>query len=499
MASFSSFIRHNYSPSKKTLADILSGPLTRASLLLYSLSIATAVALYVLILSINAYFLVDAPTRGGSIIVGVIGAPHTINPLLAGTETDAMISSLVFSGLLTSSAVDTTLVPDLAERFTVSPDGKTYTFTLRNDLSFHDNNSLTSADVAFTYEKLKSPVLNPATYSYWNAITITTPDERVISFTLPNPDDSFLSLCTLGILPKHLWEHTEVESFAQAPQNSAPVGSGSFAFRRLRSTNSIPTDVVLVRNNHSVITRPIIDELHIAIYANQQSLLSALEQGDIDITTTLAPQIVTHATLPKKYQVTTIATLHDIALYRLNSESTIGPIASILDNMLDKHAMIETIENGYGTVSQESVHTTPEETLALLTKNGFTYTNTVLTKGGTAVSISLAVQNDETLLRIAHLVAKQFADIGIAVSVKAFDQGMFQDILTSGSYSIVLGENGSIPSTYRKDISLYTPTIPVITTSSVGNITNGFILNHPSVWVAQYERMWPFIARRIPH
>ena len=107
-----------------------------------------------LLWQVNKSFLVEVPDYGGSFTEGVIGSPRFVNPLLAISDSDRDLSSLIYSGLMKVD-IHGTLVPDLAQSYTISDDGLTYTFVLKKQAQFHDGFSLTADDVLFTIEKAK--------------------------------------------------------------------------------------------------------------------------------------------------------------------------------------------------------------------------------------------------------------------------------------------------------------------------------------------------------
>src|SRR5205085_6933404 len=77
----------------------------------------------VMLWKVNSYFMVAVPQSGGEVSEGVIGLPRFINPVLAVTDGDKDLSSLIYSGLMRYTK-DGELVPDLAESYSLSPDGK---------------------------------------------------------------------------------------------------------------------------------------------------------------------------------------------------------------------------------------------------------------------------------------------------------------------------------------------------------------------------------------
>ena len=94
--------------------------------------------------------------RRARTVEGVLGRPVSVGPLTARTQADRDLVALVFSGLVRNGP-DGTLVPDLAERWTVDATGKTWTFTLRADARWHDGEPVTADDVVFTIETLQDP------------------------------------------------------------------------------------------------------------------------------------------------------------------------------------------------------------------------------------------------------------------------------------------------------------------------------------------------------
>ncbi|MBA3240589.1 MAG: ABC transporter substrate-binding protein, partial [Acidobacteria bacterium] len=95
----------------------------------------------------------DAPRYDGSVVVAVSSDPGGLNPAVTTQGGVHLICGSIFSGLV---AHDFNLnpAPDLAERWEVSPDGRTYTFHLAPGAEFHDGVPLTSEDVRFTFEQL---------------------------------------------------------------------------------------------------------------------------------------------------------------------------------------------------------------------------------------------------------------------------------------------------------------------------------------------------------
>jgi len=166
---------------------------------------------------------VDRPYREG-----VLGHPESISPLTARTQADRDLVALIFAGLVRNGPKGT-LVPDLAARWTVSDEGKTWTFELRDDAYWHDGTPVTAADVAFTIHTLQDPEYTGPRSTSWAGVTVQATGERTVRFTLDIPIGGFLQAATQPIAPAHLLADVPVGSLPDHAFSQHPVGSGRFA------------------------------------------------------------------------------------------------------------------------------------------------------------------------------------------------------------------------------------------------------------------------------
>lgn len=172
-----------------------------------------------------------ASARYGTYVEAMVGAPRFVNPLLASSDTDVDLARLVYSGL-TRVAADGSLAPDLASGWEISPDGRTYTFTLKSALKWQDGEALTSDDLLFTLELLRRPDFpgDPTLAAPWKNVEVGAPGKQLVTFRLPAPDASFLQFTTLGILPRHAWGAIKSSDLITSPLNQTPIGSGAWRY-----------------------------------------------------------------------------------------------------------------------------------------------------------------------------------------------------------------------------------------------------------------------------
>ncbi len=178
-------------------------------------------------------------------VEGVVGAPQSVSPLTATTQADRDLVALVFSGLVRNGPGGT-LVPDLAERWSVDGAGKTWTVDLREDATWHDGTPVTPDDVVFTIETLQDPAYTGPSGTSWSEVNVVATGARQVRFTLTTPLGGFLQALTQPIAPAHLLGDVPVASLGGDPFGERPVGSGPFALTDLTATSAslVPADLV---------------------------------------------------------------------------------------------------------------------------------------------------------------------------------------------------------------------------------------------------------------
>jgi peptide/nickel transport system substrate-binding protein len=227
-------------------------------------------------------FTETVPGKGGEIVEGVIGSPRFINPILAISDADRDISSLVFSGLVRTS-LDGKFLPDLAEKYEISDDGLTYTFHLRKNIKFHDGTNITADDFLFTVSKMKDPEIKSPKRAEWEGVDVEKTDDSTIVMKLKRPFSSLLENSTVGIIPKHIWKDFNAEEFTFSGENISPVGSGPYQVDQIEKTkNGIPTKYYLVSFKKYLPASAYVKKMTIRLYPGEKELITGFENGEID-------------------------------------------------------------------------------------------------------------------------------------------------------------------------------------------------------------------------
>lgn len=396
---------------------------------------------------LNTQFLVEIPQFGGELREGVVGSPRFVNPVLALSETDQDLTSLLYSGLMRVSS-DGSLIPDLAESYEVSEDGLTYKFKIRNDATFHDGVAVSSDDIIYTINMIMDPVVKSPLRGNWEGVTLEKNSNTEITFYLPEPYSPFIYNTTLGILPKHIWQDVTPEEFAFNVHNTEPIGSGPYEIDSIRRNDSgIITLYNLQSFSDFALGRPYIKDLSITIFKNNEELLEAINNNKVQSAHTIHPSDakkleegginILSIPLPRMFGV----------FYNQNNAPVLSlkSLRRALDVSIDREAIVNEILNGYGSpangvlpnslvpsetqvsANADSETQTPlEEAKSILTNAGWELDENgnlfVETKDDTFyASFSIATNNVPELVAVGEKLVETWTKLGINVNLKVFE------------------------------------------------------------------------------
>ncbi len=407
---------------------------------------------------------------GGSYTEGALGTPQYINPLYAtGSDVDSDLTRLIFSGLMRYDEHHA-LVPDLAESYAVSDDQKTYTFTLRNNAYWHDNEPVTSADVLFTISAIQNPEYHSPLSVSFAGSSVETPDNRTVVFTLEEPFAPFLAALTVGILPAHLWEEISPQSAPLAQFNIKPVGSGPFMFSKLAKDNKGSLRSYTVERNPSFYRGTVyLNDITLKFYSSLQELTDAVRNKNVEGASVLAAgdaQSLSHDGVialgaPQLSQFTA-AFFNQKQSAALADDNVRQALVLATDRTLVAQASAGAYATpivspllpdmpGYSATAIPNGDT--EGAKGLLESKGWTIADgaTVRAKSGTTLDLTITTLDSPDLIAAATELQREWNAIGANVSIEPIDQTTLQnDVLKNHTFDILLaGERyGAYPDLY---------------------------------------------------
>lgn len=220
------------------------------------------------------------PVKGGKLSSIANPEPPNLNPGLNQLASTQLVAGKIFQSLLDYD-FDFKPRPRLAESWTISEDGLTYTFKLRTDVKWHDGKPFTSKDVIFSAKEMLPKSHPRARVAFARCQSIEAPDDHTVVFTLNAAFPPFILVfdnTTSPIIPAHVYEGTD---FSTNPANAAPIGTGPFKFKEWARGQYIH----LVRNDdYYKPGLPYLDEIFFSIIPDGATRALALETGQIDMT-----------------------------------------------------------------------------------------------------------------------------------------------------------------------------------------------------------------------
>ncbi|MDE2038186.1 MAG: hypothetical protein KGI69_03140 [Patescibacteria group bacterium] len=413
--------------------------------------------------AVNDHFMKEVPAAGGALHEGLVGLPHTINPVLAVTDADRDLSALVYAGL--TRYEDGKIEPGLASSWKASSDGLTYTFDLAPGLSFQDGTPLTAADVVFTVGKIQDPALKSPLAADWANVTATATSPTEVEFILKQPYGSFPANATVGILPKHIWDKVSDDQFVYSQYNIDPIGAGPYKVTSLsRDQGGIPTGCRLDAWNGYAGAKPYIKSIFFAFFPDQDHALAALDNGSIDslpsVPADAAAKLASNAGEPYRIIAAPLSRVFGVFFNQSNNPVLADDsVRQALSMAVDRQAIVSSSLYGYGVpldgplppgISAVGPVSQPDiaGAQALLEKDGWRPgPDGVMAKasksGGKAVSQTLSftlyTADAPDLKQTAQSLSDGWAKIGASVSIKVFDPSdLYQTVIRTRSYDALL-------------------------------------------------------------
>ncbi|GAB1469819.1 peptide ABC transporter substrate-binding protein [Chloroflexota bacterium] len=426
----------------------------------------TLVIVALLLLSQQPVSVITLPAAapGGIYTEALIGSMGRLNPMLDwNNSADRDVNRLLFSGLVKFDSRGLPQ-PDLVDSWGVSADGKVYNFSLRPNAIWHDGVPVTSDDVLYTIEVIKSPgsLFPQDIKDLWMQIQIKRLDDKTFQFTLPEPFSPFLDYVTFGVLPKHLLEAIPVDQLSSAEFNLKPVGSGPYKFDSLLTSNGQITGVVLSANPDFYLGAPFIEQVVFRYFPSAAAALDAYRQGEVLGISQLTQDVLESALAEPGLSVYT-SRLPQMGLIFLNlNNPSVGflqdaKVRRALMLGVNRTVIVSHILKGQAIIADspilpgswayyneiEKFPYDPEAAIQILNKEGYIFTagSSVRSKDGQPLSFTLVHPNDEIHTQIAQAIQSDWALIGVELKLQpvAYDS-LVNDYLSTRSYEAALGD-----------------------------------------------------------
>ncbi len=342
---------------------------------------------------------------------------------------------LVFDSLLEKD--ETGLIPWLAESYSISDDGKTYTFNLLDNVYWHDGEKLSANDVKFTIEYYKehTPVYNQLMMNgEFIVSSVNVIDEYTVQITTKDAGVSYLEhLGYFTIIPEHIWK--DVEDPRSYDGENKCVGSGPFI---VDSYNPTEGTYRLVANDNFWGYKPAIDAIE---WIPVSDTTLAFNNGEIDLTT-VSPDLVSRYENDDEFTITKQPALH---CYRLmmnqNSREEFKDVnlRKAIAYAIDVENLVQKINRGVAFVSSQgyipnnSIYYNDE-----VTKYPYDKEKALELLDGKEYSFTLLTDNSPASTKLCELIKLQLEEVNIHVKLQAIDSVTRDNNIVTGNYEMVV-------------------------------------------------------------
>lgn len=372
----------------------------------------------------------------GVLTIGRREDSTTFDPIKTAQNVDNWVFSNVFDVLIRVDKTGTKLEPGLAESWTISDDGLTYTFKIR-DAKFSDGSPITAEDAAFSLLRIRDNEGSLWSDSYKVVDTAEAADDRTLFVKLKTPSAPFLSALALpnvSILSKKAVEAGE-DAFGELPTAS----SGAFIVKEWRRGDR----VILEKNpNFWQADRVSLDGVEWISVPDDNTRMLNVQAGELDAAIFVPFSRVEELKKDPNLTVHLDTSTREDHLLINHEHGALAKkeVREALDLAIDKKAVVDAVTFGFGEVANSYIPKgalyhfadnmqrpyDPDKAKALLEQ-----------AGASGLTLSYLVNaGNEVDEQIAVLLQQQLLKAGITVNLQKMDPSQTWDMLVAGDYDL---------------------------------------------------------------
>lgn len=366
------------------------------------------------------------PTQGGEYTEGVVGQPEYVNPVMAQSETDLGLVKMIYSN-----------VDDIADKIDVSPDGRTWTIHLKDNLTWQDGQKLTSDDVIFTVQSIQDPSAQSPLYQSWQGVAVNRVSELEFTFSLANPYAFFAdNLKNLYIVPKHLFADVPPGNWNLSEYNLQPIGSGPYQFVSYdKEASGFISAYHLTAWNGTPSQHTLIQNFNFAFFGNTTDLIKSFNSGAVDGFGNISSNNLT--AIDRPYDLFSWRTPEYYGVFFNQSKNLAlqDPVVrQALSNAVDRGALTaQALGNqgkpDYGPIPPDApyaisfpTNTSLDDASTTLTQDGWditssTFRSKVIQKVSVPLVVNLTVPNIDFLIKTADALQTAWQSIGVQTTI----------------------------------------------------------------------------------
>ena len=365
----------------------------------------------------------EAPEEGGGVLVAAQGAePDRLDPHLTSAYASFQVLENVYDTLV-QPGDDLTMEPALATSWEVSDDGLSWTFELREGVTFHNGRELVAADVKYSYDRIMDPDTGAANaFRFASIESVEAPDDGTVVINLSRPTPNLLvnigGFKGMAIVAQETVEDGSIDT--------TPVGTGPFRF----VSSSLDEGIVLERNDaywRADEGLPILDGIRFVPIPDQTVKLTNLRTGEVDWVDGVPPQELASLASDDAVVLERVpgGDYHYFALNQAREPFDDVRVRQAIATAIDRAAIAEAAQFGAATPNQSAIPAGNvwASDIAPFADADVDAAQALLDEAGVDdLEIAFMVSSDfpETVTQ-AQVIASQLEPLGITVTVDDVD------------------------------------------------------------------------------
>ena len=375
---------------------------------------------------------------GGEITVGIAkDLDDSLDPHRMVTAGTREVLFNLFEGLVKPNSKGE-LIPAVAERYQLSEDGRTYTFTLREGVKFHNGATVTAEDVVYSIERCADTSEGTPLVPAFSVIQeVKAVDEKTVTITIAQRDLEFISYLTSAIIPK-----------GYDDQATHPVGTGPFMY----VSRSPQENFVIQRFDDYWGEKPELTKVTYKIIENADSILLSLQSGAVDVFAHLTTNQIQQLGDGFHVEEGTMNLVQ--ALYLNNAEKPFDDVRvrQALCYAIDRQQILDLAFDGYGTLLGSSMYPAFSKYFDDELTNYYTYNTEkakeLLTEAGYPNGFDMTItvpSNYQSHMDTAQVIVEQLKAVGINATIQPVTwESWVQDTYSNRQFqSTVVGVDAS--------------------------------------------------------
>ena len=434
------------------------------------------------------YFYYATKEGDTTLKINLASEPDYLDPALNSSVDGACLAANSFSGLYAYNA-DRELVPQLAEGYTLSEDGLTYTFTLKEGLKWSDGSDLTADDFVYAWKRAANP-LTAADYSYMfdviagydemqegddSKFAVSAPDAKTVVVTLKSPCAYMLDLVAF---PTYFpVKQSEVEAAADWETNPGAwaqeagfISNGAYTLESWSHNESM----VYVKNPYWYDADNVsIERIEFMLSDDDTAIFAAYRAGDLDFADSVPTdeiQTLIDTEDPEFYIVDELGTYYVIfnvksPLFEGKTVEQANAMRKAFSKLIDRQYIIDTVgqtgqqiatsflpagmADGNGGIFKDAeawdypvgdgyydTEVDVDGAIELLEFAGFKFDENGMLSEETPLSFEYLTNTSSGHQAIAECIQQDLAEVGISMTIRSIDWAVFLDERKAGNYDI---------------------------------------------------------------